>query len=111
MCQTMPTDVCDEDELRTGRRREGIYGATYALAEKISIAIGIGAGGFLASACGYLSGVPSLETLSRLKAAMIVTPTVGILLGAAIIWRYPLSHERMREIRAVPDSRTITQPT
>ena len=43
MCQTMTADVCDEDELRTGRRREGIYGATYALAERISIAMGIGA--------------------------------------------------------------------
>ncbi|HEY2342072.1 MAG TPA: MFS transporter, partial [Chthoniobacteraceae bacterium] len=31
MCQSMVADVCDEDETRTRRRREGIYGAAYSL--------------------------------------------------------------------------------
>ncbi len=105
MCQTMTADVCDEDDLRTGHRREGIYGATYALMEKIGIGIGFAAGGFLAGWCGYLAGVPGPETLARLRVALILTPALGMALGALLIWRYPLTHERMQQIRAELDAR------
>ncbi len=105
MCQTMNADVCDEDELRTGRRREGIYGATYALMEKIGIGLGFAAGGYLAAACGYLTGVPAPVVLEKLRLALIWTPAIGMALGILLIWRYPLTHARMNAIRASLDAR------
>ncbi len=105
MCQSMVADVCDEDELRTGRRREGIYGAAYALLEKLGVSTGFYLAGTVAAICGYSAGHPSPEVLHKMWLAAIFVPVIGMVLGAIIIAVYPLTHARMLAIRGELDAR------
>ena len=100
MCQSMAADVCDEDELRTGTRREGLYGAGYALVEKLGVTAGFSLAGLVAAGCGYSAGTPSPSTLQAMRLALIAFPLLGFALGALLILRYPLSQKRMSEIRS-----------
>lgn len=99
MCQSMVADVCDEDELRTHRRREGIYGAVYALVEKLGITTGLYLAGTVATIAGYSAGVPSAEVLRTMWFAATFVPVLGMALAAVVIALYPLTHERMKDIR------------
>jgi len=108
MCQSMVADVCDEDEVRTGRRREGIYGATYALLEKLAVTTGFYLAGTIATVCGYSAGVPSPDVLHKMWLASILVPVAGMILAALLIWFYPLTHQRMLEIRHRLDERKAT---
>ncbi len=101
MSATMNADVCDSDELATGQRREGLYGAVFALEQRIALAGAALLGGYLVSACGYVTDAsPAAATLERLRATLIVTPLVGLGCAAACIALYPLSHARVVGIQA-----------
>ncbi len=101
MSATMNADVCDSDELVSGQRREGLYGAVFALEQKVAFAVAALLGGYLVSRCGYVTdGVPSLPTLLGLRATLVVTPLLGLGLAALAIGFYPLSLGRVNEIQA-----------
>ena len=100
MTATMNADVCDEDEFRTHHRREGLYGAVFALEQKVAFGVAAGLGGFIAVRCGYTSGAlePS-EVLDVLRHAFIGTQLVFLGLAAPVIAFYPPSRQRLPEIR------------
>ena len=101
MSATMNADVCDGDELHTGHRREGLYGAVFALEQKIAFSVAALVGGYVVSRCGYSTSFPpTVPTLLRLRGALIVTPLVGLTLAAAFIAFYSLSRARIVEIQA-----------
>jgi Na+/melibiose symporter-like transporter len=100
MSATMNADVCDSDELATGQRREGLYGAVFALEQKIGFAVAALLGGYLVSRCGYVaSATPSPVALQELRLTLIATPIVGMALAALAIAFYPLSRDRLTEIQ------------
>jgi GPH family glycoside/pentoside/hexuronide:cation symporter len=102
MSATMNADVCDSDELATGQRRGGLYGAVFALEQKIAFAAAALLGGYLVSRCGYVaSGVPALSVLEDLRTVLIVTPLVGLAFAALCIAFYPLSRARVEEIQTL----------
>lgn len=108
MSATMNADVCDSDELETGQRREGMYGAVFALEQKTAFAVAALLGGYLASRCGYVtSQVPSHEILLALRTTMIATPLIGLGLGALIIAFYPLSRLRLLKIQSLLVTRRL----
>lgn len=100
MSATMNADVCDSDELATGQRREGLYGAVFALEQKIAFAVAAVLGGYLVSRCGYVtSASPTSETLLELRATFIATPLIGLTLAALAIVFYPLTRARLAAIQ------------
>jgi len=100
MSATMNADVCDSDELATGQRREGMYGAVFALEQKIAFAVAAMLGGYLVTRCGYVTTVaPSSATLAELRTTLIVTPLVGLSLAAISIAFYPLSRSQIDAIQ------------
>ncbi len=102
MSATMNADVCDCDELATGQRREGVYGAVFALEQRIAFAVAALLGGYLVSRCGYVTNaVPATSTLEQLRATLIVTPLIGVALAAGCVSLYPLSRSRVVEIQAL----------
>ncbi len=110
MSATMNADVCDRDELETGHRREGLYGAVFALEQKIAFAVAALLGGYLVSRCGYVTtSAPALPTLLQLRATLIATPLLGLGLAAAAIAFYPLSRARLVEIQAVLTARRAAE--
>jgi len=102
MSATMNADVCDSDELVTGLRREGLYGAVFALEQRVAFAMAALLGGYLVGRCGYVtSTTPTQEILQQLRMTLIATPLVGLGLGAACIVLYPLSRSHVIEIQAL----------
>jgi Na+/melibiose symporter-like transporter len=95
-------DICDEDELKTGYRREGLYSAVFAFVYKSAIGlVALGSGVLLA-----FVGIRGQET--TLSAATLETVRLAYLgipvffLSAAIISMlfYPLSRSRVEQIQA-----------
>jgi len=101
MSATMNADVCDCDELTSGERREGLYGAVFALEQKVAFAVAALVGAYLVTRCGYVAdSAPSMPTLLGLRATLVVTPLVGLGFAALSIAFYPLSLSRVNEIQA-----------
>lgn len=100
MSASMNADVCDYDELLSGRRREALYGAVFALEQKMALAAAALLGGYLATLCGYQPNVPVNEAvISQLRVALVATPVVGMVAAALCIRRYPISGERLEAIQ------------
>lgn len=96
-------DIVDHDELRTGKRREGIFQAFASWSVKVGLAIGGGMAGILLARTGFdasLGGNQSEQTLTMIRLLFAAIPLAGIGLAVVILLRYPLSPQRMAEIRA-----------
>ncbi|MBL9194936.1 MAG: MFS transporter [Opitutaceae bacterium] len=108
MSATMNADVCDSDELATGYRREGLYGAVFALEQKVAFAVAAVLGGYLVSRCGYVtSQIPAEATLLALRTTLIATPVMGLGLAAVSIAFYPLTRIRLLEIQSLLQARRL----
>jgi len=94
-------DVCDEDELITGHRREGLYSAVFALVYKTAIGIvALGSGALLAWA-GVVGQETMLtdDTLLKVRMAYLYIPVLFLSLAIVSMWYYPLTRERVAEIQ------------
>ena len=98
---SMTADVCDLDELRTGARREGAFGAVYWWMVKFGFAIAGLGGGLIMKLIGFdeSAGAQTPETLTGLRLAYILLPSAGTLIAIAVMWGYDVTEERSREIR------------
>lgn len=95
-------DICDEDELNTGHRREGVYSAVFALVYKTAIGIvALGSGALLAWAgvVGQETMLPS-DTLLKVRLAYLSIPMVFLSLAIVSMWSYPLTRNRVAEIQS-----------
>jgi glycoside/pentoside/hexuronide:cation symporter, GPH family len=98
---SMTADVCDLDELNTGMRREGVFGAVYWWMVKFGFAIAGMGGGLIMKLVGFDQSVTvqTPETLTGLRIAYILVPIAGTLISMAVMWKYDLTEERSQEIR------------
>ncbi|NWF36870.1 MFS transporter [Mariprofundus sp. KV] len=95
-------DICDEDELNTGHRREGVYSAVFALVYKSAIGIvALGSGALLAWAgvAGQETMLPA-DTLLTVRIAYLAIPVGFLSLAIISMWYYPLTRERVGEIQS-----------
>jgi GPH family glycoside/pentoside/hexuronide:cation symporter len=97
----MISDVCDVDELKSGLRREGMFGAMY---NTIVIKIGISAITFISGFCvawsGYKSGVaPSVQVVNNIRYMYALVPALLLAIALVLTWYYPLSEKKMLEVR------------
>jgi GPH family glycoside/pentoside/hexuronide:cation symporter len=105
-------DVIEWDELRTGRRQEGIYYGiknfirklTGALATFIALQI-LGWFGYQTPPVGATYFAQSPETLTAIR--FLIGPLGAVLLFSAVIttWFYPLSRKRHLRIRRLLEYR------
>jgi Na+/melibiose symporter-like transporter len=95
-------DICDEDELKTGYRREGLYSAVFAFVYKSAIGLVALGSGVLLAFVGIRGQETTLsaETLEAVRLAYLGIPV--FFLSAAIISMlfYPLSRSRVEQIQA-----------
>lgn len=94
-------DICDEDELNTGHRREGLYSAVFAFVYKFAIGIvALGSGALLAGVgvVGQETSLPA-ETLINVRLAYLGIPVVFLSLAVLSMWFYPLTRERVTDIQ------------
>lgn len=106
MVSTMTADVCDEDEIQTGLRQEGIYGAVTSFAQKAALGIAAILGGLLLKLAGYTEGAATTpEIAENLKMLYIGGQGLGLALGMVLFSKYSISKKRALEIRAILDQR------
>lgn len=101
-------DVIDYDELETGKRREGAFAATGTYIMKIGLAIGIFLSGVVLTATGFdaaLGGDQDPGALINIRLAFALLPIAGLILAFVALLRYPLSRQKMAEIRAELEAR------
>jgi len=105
---SMVADICDEDELNTGIRREGMYGAVYSNVMKIGVSVGLLFVGVILNASGFraeLGAAQSEHALLIMRICFSAIPVCGLLLGLLCISRYPITAERAAEVRMKLDAR------
>ena len=89
MFNTMTAGVCDDDELRSGRRREGMFSAVKGIGLKAAQGLTFGLGGYMATAAGYdpakveQTGLDE-ATAWKMKVALIGLYVVGLLMTMAV---------------------------
>jgi hypothetical protein len=107
LVNAMIADVCDEDELASGMRREGIYFAVYNWWWKVAVSIATVLAGYLQHFTGFVEGakMQSDATLFWLRAWEIGLPPLLCLVGAALLVKYPLTEARAYEIKALLKAR------
>lgn len=113
MVSSMVADICDEDELRTGLRREGMYGAVTGFALKVSLALTALSGGLALKLSGYdaataeASGAVAPEIVVRLKLLFIGLQVAALLVAMVVFRFYPITRARAEQTRRALDARRV----
>jgi len=104
---SMTADICDMDELETGERREGTFGAIYWWMVKFGAAVAGAGSGLILSLIGFDQNVAvqSDETLALLRLSYILIPCIGTSLAIFVMLNYDLDEQKANEIRAQLDAR------
>lgn len=110
MAGSMIADICDEDELENGVRREGSYSAVYSWWLKFAVSSAYLVAGFLLASTGFDEKVAlqTPHTLFMLRFWEIGLPALLCFTGYFLLRRYPLTEERAYEIKQVLQSRRGT---
>lgn len=105
MIDSMTADICDEDELQTGLRREGMFSAVQGFARKIAFAFTVLVGGYLIQWIGFdpaaaeEAGGLSKEMSQRMLIMLMVCQGGGLALAIAIFFFYPITRKRAERTR------------
>lgn len=93
-------DVCEADELSSGKKRGGIVVSLQSLAESAGNAIGMQVLGFVLALGEFdeSASTQSLRALSLIDAALTFLPAVFMALSAWMVLRYPITKARYAEI-------------
>jgi GPH family glycoside/pentoside/hexuronide:cation symporter len=105
---SMTADVIDIDELKSGLRREGIFGAIYWWMVKVGFAIAGGLSGVIIAFVGFNPELVTTEQQSAvdgLHAFFCFFPMAGTLVAMYIMRDYDVTEEKANQIRAQLDKR------
>ncbi|MGD9833106.1 MAG: MFS transporter [Piscinibacter sp.] len=102
LMMSMTADVCDLDELATGKRREGIFGAIYWWMVKFGFAIAGLLSGAIMTWVGFTPGAAAQPegAVDGLRLFYSGVPIFGTLLAMWIMRSYDLDEARATEVHA-----------
>lgn len=108
---SMTADVIDLDELNTGKRREGIFGAIYWWMVKVGFAIAGLLSGTLMTLVGFDPSVAVQPegAITGLRIFFSAIPIVGTLIAIYVMRDYDVDETRANEIRAQLDEREASK--
>jgi len=109
---SMLPDVIEEEQKRTGERREGTYYAFVSFFQKLGTGIALWGIGMALAASGYVT--PGLENqfpvqpdsaLATIRFIMGPATIVLLLISLPFAWRYPITREgHLRSIESIRKS-------
>ena len=101
MMMSMTADVCDMDELTSGKRREGIFGAIYWWMVKFGFAIAGLLTGVIMSLVGFEAGAETQVegAVTGLRIFFSGVPILGTLIAMWVMWNYDLTEAKANEIK------------
>jgi glycoside/pentoside/hexuronide:cation symporter, GPH family len=107
LMMSMTADVCDLDELATGKRREGIFGAIYWWMVKLGFAVAGLLSGAIMALVAFTPGaaVQPDGAVDGLRLFYSGVPIVGTLLAMWIMRNYDLDEKRAMDVNAEIDRR------
>lgn len=111
---SMTADVVDCDELRTGERREGMYGSIFWWVVKLGMAGALAIGGILLNFTGFdveLGAAQTESALLLMRLFDIFVPVIFSVIAIVVIWAYPITETRAHEVRAEIEARRGSAPT
>lgn len=103
LMMSMTADVCDLDELQNGMpRKEGTFGAIYWWMVKLGQGLALVLGGLVLKLIGFEGGaaMQTAETITQLRLADIIIPSLTAFLAIIVMWNYDLNEEKAHEIKA-----------
>jgi GPH family glycoside/pentoside/hexuronide:cation symporter len=113
----MMPDVIELDEIKTHRRREGIFYGFMVLLQKIGLALGLFLVGWVLSLAGFVTRSEELvapiqpeSALNAIRIFMGPVPAVILLASLVLAYYYPITrtrHARMRSILARRQARHL----
>ena len=95
----MTADVCDVDELNTGKRREGILGAVYWWTVKFGQAFAGLLAGLIMWLVDFDPDAATQSSITGLRWAYSVLPIIGVLGAIWVMRDYDISEEQAAEVR------------
>ena len=101
LMMSMTADVCDLDELKSGKRREGIFGAIYWWMVKFGFAIAGLLSGAILSIVGFdaTAETQSENAITGLRLFYSGLPILGTMIAIFVMKDYGLTEERANDIR------------
>jgi glycoside/pentoside/hexuronide:cation symporter, GPH family len=94
-------DICDFDELKTGKRREGMYSGVSCFIYKFAISITA----ILTSAILVVVGIKgeveslSVEAITKLRLMYAIIPIIALIIGILAMIQYPLKKKKVMEVQ------------
>ena len=109
MGPAMVADVCNEDELAHGVRREGCFSSIYSWWLKFAGSSALLVAGILlvATRFNHELDVQTPYTLFTLRAYEIGIPTLLCAIGLVMMFRYPLTEDQAYENKRILDERRL----
>jgi GPH family glycoside/pentoside/hexuronide:cation symporter len=113
LMMSMTADVCDLDELASGKRREGIFGAIYWWMVKFGFAIAGGLSGLIMYIVGFNPDLPSQPegAITGLRIFFSLVPILGTLVAMYVMRDYDLTEERANEVSQQLKDRKLIRPS
>lgn len=111
LMMSMTADVCDMDELTSGKRREGIFGAIYWWMVKFGFAIAGLLTGVIMSLVGFNAGAETQAdgAITGLRIFFSGIPILGTLIAMWVMKSYDLTEVKANEIKAELAARKAQQ--
>ncbi|HEY9595583.1 MAG TPA: MFS transporter [Spirochaetia bacterium] len=104
LLDVMLSDVVDEDELRTGARREGMYFGVNGFMVRIAISFQSILMGAILATSGYNANLSVAEqpagALTGIRILLVVIPIASLLCATVFYAFYPLHGEKLAGVRA-----------
>ncbi|MDA1074917.1 MAG: MFS transporter [Proteobacteria bacterium] len=100
---SMKADVIDLDTLNSGENRAALFFSAWSFAQKATASIGGAIAMFGLAFFGFNAAPDAVNgdsELFGLRFLFSTFPSLFYLTGAAIVWTYPITEERQKEIRA-----------
>jgi GPH family glycoside/pentoside/hexuronide:cation symporter len=101
---SMTADVIDIDEVNTGKRREGIFGAIYGWMVKVGYGIAGALSGVIITIVGFNPDLVTLDQQSAvdgLHAFFCFFPMGGTIIAMLVMHNYSITEEKAKEIKAI----------
>ena len=99
---SMTADVIDIDEVNTGKRREGIFGAIYWWMVKVGFAIAGALSGLIITFVGFdpdLATIDQQSAVDGLHAFFCFFPMLGTIIAMFIMRNYSITEEKASQIK------------
>lgn len=106
----MAADVVDVDSARTGKSQGGAYFSIWLMTRKLAYALGLFIGTNLVVLFGFNSLADPIHTTNSTFALLMLAVTYSVIpalfkfVAMPLLWNYPLTEQRVREIQQEIDT-------